>query len=249
MPRYAAIDIGSNSIRMQAAEVAPGSATRILAAEREVTRLGEGVFRNGSMNEEAMRLTCDVLSRMGAQFRALEVAGIRAVATSSVRDARNQTEFLERAAASVGAPVEVISGREEARLIHLGVLSRWPQPGKRVLVIDIGGGSVEIIGVEDGRMVEAVSKPLGAVRLREIFLTHDPPDARIRRGEAGRRLPPFQWALGPCDRHLGDGRGGGLCHRQGAASETGPDGPAARRHRPGSQAVCETQHAGPAAEA
>ena len=178
MPRYAAIDIGSNSIRMQAAEVAPGSATRILAAEREVTRLGEGVFRNGSMNEEAMRLTCDVLSRMGAQFRALEVAGIRAVATSSVRDARNQTEFLERAAASVGAPVEVISGREEARLIHLGVLSRWPQPGKRVLVIDIGGGSGEIIGVEDGRMVEAVSKPLGAVRLREIFLTHDPPAPR-----------------------------------------------------------------------
>jgi exopolyphosphatase/guanosine-5'-triphosphate,3'-diphosphate pyrophosphatase len=178
MPRYAAIDIGSNSVRMLAAEVAPGSPVRILASEREVTRLGESVFRTGGMSEEAMSLTCAALAKMAARYKALDVAGVRAVATSSARDARNQAEFLERASQAIGAPVEAISGREEARLIHLGVLSRWPQPGRRVLIVDIGGGSAEVIGAEDGRILEVVSRPLGAVRLRELFLADDPPSPR-----------------------------------------------------------------------
>ncbi len=178
MPRYAAIDIGSNSLRMLAAEAMPGSPARILAAEREVTRLGESVFRTGRISEEAIRFTCGVLARMAAQYRALDVAGVRAVATSSVRDAHNQAEFIARASEVVQAPVEVISGREEARLIQLGVISRWPHPGKRVLIVDIGGGSVEVIGVEDNRMIDAVSKQLGALRMHEIFLRSDPPAAR-----------------------------------------------------------------------
>jgi exopolyphosphatase / guanosine-5'-triphosphate,3'-diphosphate pyrophosphatase len=178
VPRYAAIDIGSNSVRMLAAEVAPGSAVRVLASGREVTRLGESVFRTGSISEEAMKLTCEVLARMAAQYQALDVAGVRAVATSSARDALNQAEFLERASQAIGGPVEAISGREEARLIHLGVLSRWPQPGRHVLIVDIGGGSAELIGAEDGRILEAVSRPLGAVRLRELFLADDPPSPR-----------------------------------------------------------------------
>src|SRR5208283_2451459 len=78
MPRYAAIDIGSNSIRMEAAEVVPGSPTRILASEREVTRLGESVFRTGVVSEDAMRASCTVLARMAALYRRLEVIGVRA---------------------------------------------------------------------------------------------------------------------------------------------------------------------------
>jgi exopolyphosphatase/guanosine-5'-triphosphate,3'-diphosphate pyrophosphatase len=78
----------------------------------------------------------------------------------------------------VGAPVAIISGREEARLIYLGVEGSWPQPDKRVLIIDIGGGSAEIIAAESGRLQEAYSKPLGAVRLRESFLKDDPPTPR-----------------------------------------------------------------------
>ncbi|HWB99520.1 MAG TPA: hypothetical protein VG672_22575, partial [Bryobacteraceae bacterium] len=178
MPRYAAIDIGSNSIRMQAAEVAPGSPTRILASERQVVRLGESVFRNGVISTEAMDLACEVLARMAAQYQKLDIVGSRAVATSAVRDARNQAQFLDRASQAVGAPVEIISGREEARLIHLGVQSRWPHPQERVLIIDIGGGSAEIIASEHGRMRDAFSKPLGAVRLNAIFLRNDPPLAR-----------------------------------------------------------------------
>jgi len=175
MPRYAAIDIGSNSIRMEAAEVVPGQPARVLASEREVTRLGESVFRTGAVSDEALRSTCAVLARMAALYRKLDVVGVRAVATSAIRDTRNPHEFLSRASESVGAPVEIISGREEARLIFLGVESVWPQDGKRTLVIDIGGGSAEIISSEDGVLKEAFSKPLGAVRLREIFLKDDPP--------------------------------------------------------------------------
>jgi len=178
VPRYAAIDIGSNSIRMEAAEVIPGMGTTILASDREVTRLGESVFRSGSISEEAMRATCAVLARMSALYRKLDVSGVRAVATSAVRDTRNQRQFLARASEAAGTDVEIISGREEARLIHLGVESVWPQPTKRTLIIDIGGGSAEIISSEHGHLMEAYSKPLGAVRLREAFLSDDPPEPR-----------------------------------------------------------------------
>ncbi|MGO4881885.1 MAG: Ppx/GppA phosphatase family protein [Bryobacteraceae bacterium] len=175
MPRYAAIDIGSNSIRMAAAEVLPGSGTRVLASERVVTRLGESVFRTGLLAEEPLEQTCLVLARMAQQYQKLDVVGVRAVATSAVRDARNQAEFVERASLAIGAPVEIISGREESRLIHLGVAASWPQPDRRLLIVDIGGGSAEIIASEHGKLRDSFSKPLGAVRLREIFLRHDPP--------------------------------------------------------------------------
>ncbi|HUA18961.1 MAG TPA: Ppx/GppA phosphatase family protein [Bryobacteraceae bacterium] len=175
MPRYAAVDIGSNSIRMQAAETGPGVATIILASERQVTRLGEGVFRDGRITANAMEFVCQNLARMAGIYQKLDVIGVRAVATSAVRDASNAQEFLERAAQALGTPVEIISGQEEARLIHLGVQSRWPQAGKRVLILDVGGGSAETILADQGVLAEAFSKPLGAVRLTEVFLKTDPP--------------------------------------------------------------------------
>src|SRR5436305_15305243 len=145
---------------MEAAEVIPGLGTRILAGDREVTRLGESVFRSGAISDDAMKSTMQVLTRMAELYRRLDVVGVRAVATSAVRDTRNQREFLARASEAAGTNVEIISGREEARLIHLGVESIWPQAGKRVLVIDIGGGSAEIIAAENGRLQEAFSRPL-----------------------------------------------------------------------------------------
>ena len=175
MPRYAAVDIGSNSIRMLAAETGPGLSTKILAAERQVTRLGAGVFKDGRITREALEFACATLSRMAQVYQKLEVVAVRAVATSAVRDASNQHEFLERAGEALGAPVEIISGQEEARLIHAGVQARWPQGNKRVLMIDLGGGSAEVILSENAVLMEAFSKPLGAVRLTEVFLKSDPP--------------------------------------------------------------------------
>jgi exopolyphosphatase/guanosine-5'-triphosphate,3'-diphosphate pyrophosphatase len=150
----------------------------VLAAEREVTRLGASVFRDGRLSTQAIEDTARVLARMAEVYRRLDVVGVRAVATSAVRDASNQADFIARASAALGTQVEIITGREEARLIHQGVMSRWPQPGKRTLVIDIGGGSAEIISSEEGRLIDAVSKQLGAVRLQEMFLHGDPPASR-----------------------------------------------------------------------
>jgi len=193
MSRYAAIDIGSNSIRMLAAEVnspnstsgqaipgqaIPGQTMQVLAAERQVVRLGKTVFREGKLAASEIELACQVLTRMADQYRKLDVMGVRAVGTAALRDASNRDEFLARASAILGHPVEVISGLEEARLIHLGVQNLWPHPKQRVLMMDVGGGSAELILSEGGRLVEAFSKPLGALRLTEVFLKSDPPNLR-----------------------------------------------------------------------
>ncbi len=173
MPRFAAIDIGSNSVRMEVAEIS--TKIRILASERKVTRLGASVFRTGRVSPEAIDFLCATLSEMAMNYKRFEIHGIRAVATAAVRDASNQKEFISKVSAAAGTPVEIISGQEEARLIHLGVQSRWPHPRQRVLMIDIGGGSAELILSDSGRIVAAVSKQLGALRLSELFLKSDPP--------------------------------------------------------------------------
>ena len=175
MARYAAVDIEVNSVRLEVAEVIGGGAPRILASDRQVTRLGASVFREGRVSAEALDLLCGVLATMAVTWKRYDVLSIRAVATAAVRDARNQAEFLARTSLALGADIEIISGQEEARLIHLGVQSRWPHPKERFLIIDIGGGSAEIILSEDDRVCAAFSKPLGAIRLQELFLRNDPP--------------------------------------------------------------------------
>jgi len=182
MHRYAAVDIGSNSVRMEAAEVEDGQPPRILASERQVTRLGASVFRTGRVSQESMDLLCGILGGMAGIYKRLNVTGVRAVATAAVRDAGNQQEFLARASAALGTDVEIISGQEEARLIQLGVQSQWPHPKEKFLIIDIGGGSAELILSENGRIGQAFSKPLGALRLQELFLRNDPPrDSELHR--------------------------------------------------------------------
>ena len=175
MSPYVAIDIGSNSIRMLAAEVDSSGTITPLVAERQVVRLGTSVFRDGRLSESSMNLACEVLSKMAATYQKLNVLAVRAVGTAALRDARNQPEFLARAATILGTPVEVISGLEEARLIHLGVNRQWPHPKQRLLIVDIGGGSAELVLSEAGHIKEFYSKPLGAVRLTEMFLKSDPP--------------------------------------------------------------------------
>lgn len=182
MPRYAAIDIGSNSVRMMAADVERGGRFQVLAEDRQVTRLGESVFRTGAIDKAAIDLLAAVLARMVAAYLPLGVLAVRAVATAAVRDASNGDEFLQRASEAVGQPVELISGQEEARLIHLGVETRWPHPEERILIVDIGGGSAEIIEADQGILKVAFSRPLGAVRLHSTFLQQDPPaPADLRR--------------------------------------------------------------------
>lgn len=161
---------------MLAAEVDAGGQMLPLAAERQVVRLGTSVFREGRLNETTMNQACEVLAGMAATYSKLDVLAVRAVGTAALRDAANQPEFLARASTVLGSPVEVISGLEEARLVHLGVQSQWRHPKQRLLIADVGGGSAELILSENGRIVESFTRPLGAVRLTELFLKSDPAD-------------------------------------------------------------------------
>ncbi len=159
---------------MLAAEAEPGARIRTLASDRDVTRLGQSVFRTGRVSQEATDLVCSVLARMAQTYKKLNVLGIRVVATAAIRDASNQQDFLKRASEAVGSPVETISGQEEARLIHLGVQTLWPHPGKRVLMIDVGGGSAEIILSQDRRIRYFHSAATRrAPSLRDFFLHAD----------------------------------------------------------------------------
>ncbi len=161
-------------MRMLAAEVTAHGELRQLAEDRQVTRIGESVFANGEVSAETLELVMSVLERMRKAIAPLDVAGMRAVATSAVRDARNQQQFLRRAKAALGTEVEIVSGQEEARLIHHGVVAEPAFARGRQLLIDIGGGSAEFILNQDGVLHGAYSKPLGAVRLWQNFIHSDP---------------------------------------------------------------------------
>jgi exopolyphosphatase / guanosine-5'-triphosphate,3'-diphosphate pyrophosphatase len=174
MPTFAAVDIGSNSVRLKISRLVSHRLVEILE-DREVTRLGESVFRNGFLSPEAIALTVKVLRRF---HRAAQKAGadsVRVVATSALRDARNSRAFLEWVRSATGWKVEIISGLEEARLIHLGLTSSIRVNSSPALMIDLGGGSCELTVSRKGHIRETVSLPLGAVRLTNDFLHHDPP--------------------------------------------------------------------------
>ncbi len=181
MPTFAAIDIGSNSCRLKIAKVVAHH-LKTLHEDREVTRLGASVFETGLVSPEAMAVTLQALKRFQRAVQLHGAGQIRMVATSAMRDARNAAVFQARVKAETGWNVEIISGLEEGRLIHLGVMgldgaasAAGHRPAGRVLLIDLGGGSCEITLSERQHIRETVSLPLGAVRLTEEFLPADPP--------------------------------------------------------------------------
>src|ERR1700752_3548024 len=174
MPTFAAIDIGSNSCRLKIAKIVAHQ-LRTLHEDREVTRLGASVFASGLVSPEAMAATLRALKRFQRAVQSHGVDQIRVVATSAMRDARNSAAFHAWVKAETGWNMETISGLEEGRLIHRGIVSGEPGTGGKVLLIDLGGGSCEITLSEHKRIRETISLPLGAVRLTEEFLSTDPP--------------------------------------------------------------------------
>jgi len=174
MPTFAAVDIGSNSVRLKIAKVVRGR-LETLHEDREVTRLGESVFANGALEPQAMAHTLRVLRRFHRATQTYAADKVRAVATSALRDATNSRAFRDWVRTATGWKVEVISGLEEGRLIHLGVLSEARIAQRRALLIDLGGGSCELTLSISGHIKDMVSLPIGAVRLTQMFLHHDPP--------------------------------------------------------------------------
>ena len=172
--RLAAIDIGTNSIRCIVVEVGQHGKFKILDDEKATVRLGEGLYRTGELTPASWQRAIEALSRMKKVVDGYRVRGIEAVATSAVRQAANGQEFIDLVAQEVGLKVEVISGEEEAELAVLSARHNFEMEGVPHAMIDIGGGSVEIITAYGGHVEELVSLPLGAVVLTERFLKSDP---------------------------------------------------------------------------
>lgn len=182
--RAAALDCGTNSVRLLVADVALDAAGRAvgeteLAREMVITRLGQGVDRTGELDPAALARTLDAVRGYAERCRELGVptGAIRFVATSATRDARNRADFEEGVRAAIGVTPEVISGEEEAALSFAGAAGVLDPDGPApVLIVDIGGGSTELVLGTPGRGVSALfSADVGSVRMTERHLHSDPP--------------------------------------------------------------------------
>lgn len=175
MSKLAVIDIGTNSIHMVLAEILPDASFKILDRFKDMTRLGNGVFATKRLSDEAMTRALEILKTLVTLARNKGFERIVAVATSAVREAQNGGDFVALIMEQTGLRVRVISGTEEARLIFLGVKHSIALPDGPTLVVDIGGGSVElIVGNREG-LIHGKSLKLGAIRLAEQFLPKTPP--------------------------------------------------------------------------
>jgi exopolyphosphatase/guanosine-5'-triphosphate,3'-diphosphate pyrophosphatase len=193
MSRVAAIDCGTNSIRLLVADVPPAGAHTDLLRRMEVVRLGEGVDATGRLAPQAIERTRLVLAEYAAAARDLGATAVRMVATSATRDAANRADFEGMVVATLGQKPDVVTGREEAELSFLGATASLDAaarahgaepPRPPFLVVDIGGGSTEFV-LGDGSGVRAArSVDIGCVRMTERHLHGDPPSAaEIRRAE------------------------------------------------------------------
>jgi exopolyphosphatase/guanosine-5'-triphosphate,3'-diphosphate pyrophosphatase len=172
--RLAAIDIGTNSIRFVVAEVESDGTYRVLDEEREMVRLGHGLFATGRLGAGPMERAIEAVAKMKAIADGFEVAEVRAVATSAVREAANGRAFCRDVRRRCGLRIDVIPPEEEAQLVLQSALRHFELAGRSVAVVDIGGGSMEVVLVA-GTVVDQVHLlPLGAVRLTERYCRSDP---------------------------------------------------------------------------
>ena len=172
--RYAAVDCGTNSIRLLVADVDAG---RLAEHDRrlELVRLGQGVDATRRFHPDALARTFAACERFAEVIERFGCDRVRFVATSAARDVSNRDEFFAGVQQRLGVAPEVIPGEEEARLSFAGALSGVADVTDPVLVIDIGGGSTELVVGSDGEVRSAVSLDMGSVRLRERFLRDEPP--------------------------------------------------------------------------
>ena len=189
--RLAVIDVGTNTIRLLVAESDGGPTYRTLLTAQEITRLGQGLLPSRELQPEPIRRTVRVLRRYRELADAQRAATILAVGTSALREAKNRTAFLTVARDEAGVEVAVIPGEDEARLGLLGVRAGLPNAPARLAMMDIGGGSTELLVADGETVLAAVSTGLGVVKLTESCLHADPPlptELETVRREAVERL-------------------------------------------------------------
>jgi len=175
----AAIDIGTNTLRLLIATVRfnpekQSYSIKEIFSERIITRLGGGLSGNGLLKKKAMSKSLSALKRFSSVLSRYDVYKTRAVATSALREAGNSKEFLAEVKGATGLAVKIISGEEEARIAASGMLIDIAAP-ETALMVDIGGGSTELIFAKQGKPVLVKSLNLGVVYLAGRFMKHDPP--------------------------------------------------------------------------
>src|SRR5689334_5577804 len=179
--RIAAIDIGTNSIHMIVVEIRPDLSFAVIDREKEMVRLGAGGLDGRALTPEAVHTALQVLSKFRRLAESHGVDEVIAVATSATREAENGGDFLRTVTQQTGIRPRVISGTEEARLIHQAAVYGVSLPGDNVVVIDIGGGSVEVTRGAGSSVDLGHSLKLGVIRLTERFVKSDPIDRRDER--------------------------------------------------------------------
>lgn len=190
MNKVASIDIGTNTILLLIAEAGRGGLKTLYDTET-IVRLGEGVHKTGILSESAMERGFQTLKEYLRRCHEMNVQKILAVGTSALREAKNNGFFLQKVKEEFGLDIEVISGEEEARLSFLAVVKDLHPLPKNLLVVDVGGGSTELIFGKGDEIIEWKSLPLGIVRLTERFLLSDPvkdEEYRAMVGEIQRQL-------------------------------------------------------------
>ncbi len=174
MKQFAAIDIGTNTVRLIIMEVDSHENFREIDSERVICRLGEGIHLNKRLLPHRMEMVIDVLNDFKAKCKTHGNIPIQVVATSAVREASNKNSFIEKVKEITGLNVNVISWEEEAQLTLQGVFWKLPDEGKPTIIFDIGGGSTEFIYSKGKKIVSSYGTFLGVVRLTERFITQHP---------------------------------------------------------------------------
>ena len=196
----AAIDIGTNSALLLICRSGQDGSLEVLHQAATITRLGQGVAATGRLHDDAMERTLTALQTYTREMDSHQDSWRGAVGTEALRRVDNATDFLDRARETIGCQVEVVTGQREAELMVKGVTGDLGRLPGRSLIVDIGGGSTELVLVEDGSMASTppLSLPLGAVRLTERYARTDPPlegEVEAMRGEA-------RWELGRIPREM-----------------------------------------------
>lgn len=177
--RIGIVDMGSNAIRFLVAEATAG-AIAVLESHRLAVRLGHDVFHTGQIPETTLAEVVDACRRFRASCDRHGAQRVRAIATSAMRDARNRDLLVDRVRDAAGIEIEVISGTQEAYLLKLGVETKVDLRKGHSLLVDVGGGSVEVVHVEDGQVVGADSYRLGALRMLQALREREPDDGGER---------------------------------------------------------------------
>lgn len=168
-PRLAAIDVGSNSMRLVVAEVQPTGGYRIVTERRDMTRLAGSLASSGRLDEQAIAKSLSALRRFKSIAEDCGVCLLQAIATCAVREAANGAEFVARAAAEAGVELQVIDAQQEAELAFASVRRRVDLAERTTLLADIGGGSTELVVAASDAIQQVFATQLGAVRLAEKF--------------------------------------------------------------------------------